>query len=92
VAVFGSVMTLGYALTLVLPESAMVPTTARDSLDEALRAAQSLSPEVASQLRAAGSAAFGHALQAVLVGVGVLWIATGVAIIASSSRTERPAP
>jgi len=92
VAVFGSVMTLGYALTLVLPESAMVPTTARDSLDEALRAAQSLPPEVASQLRAAGSAAFGHALQAVLVGVGVLWIATGVAIMARSSRTERPAP
>jgi DHA2 family multidrug resistance protein-like MFS transporter len=91
VAVFGSVMTLGYAWTLVLPEAVTLPAAVRDSLDEALRAAQSLPPAAASQLRAAGSAAFGHALQAVLVGVGLLWIATGIAIMIHSPRPERPA-
>jgi DHA2 family multidrug resistance protein-like MFS transporter len=89
VAVFGSIMTLAYAWTLALPEAAIVPATVRDSLDEALRAAQSLPPAVAARLRAAGSVAFGHALQAVLVGVGLLWIATGIAIMANSPRPER---
>ncbi len=88
VAIFGSLMTLGYAWTLAIPPEAIVPSTVRDSLDEALRAAQSLPPEVASQMRAAGNVAFGHALQAVLVGVGLLWIVTGVAIMARSRRLE----
>ena len=88
VAIFGSLMTLAYAWTLAIPPDAIVPSTVRDSLDEALRAAQSLPPEVASQLRAAGNAAFGHALQAVLVGVGLLWILTAVAIMAGSQRPE----
>ncbi len=90
VAIFGSLMTLAYAWTLAIPPDAIVPSTVRDSLDEALRAAQSLPPEAASQLRAAGNVAFGHALQAVLVGVGLLWIVTGVAIMARSQRAEPP--
>lgn len=92
VAVFGSLMTLGYAWTLVLPEGAILPANVRDSLDEALRAAPSLPAQAAEQLRAAGATAFGHALQAVLVGVGLLWIITGIAIMANSPRPERTSP
>lgn len=92
VAVFGSLMTLGYAWTLLIPEGAIVPGNVRDSFDEALRAAASLSPPLAAQLQAAGSTAFGHALQTVLVGVGLLWIAAGIAIMANSPRPERRSP
>jgi DHA2 family multidrug resistance protein-like MFS transporter len=88
VAVFGSVMTAAYAMSLVLPESAAVlPATVRDSLDEALLVADSLAPEAAAALRDAGSAAFTDALRAVLIGIGALWLATG-ALIARSSRHQ----
>jgi MFS transporter, DHA2 family, multidrug resistance protein len=92
VAVFGSLMTLGYAWTLVVPEGAIVPGNVRDSFDEALRAAAALSPQLGAQLQNAGSTAFGHALQAVLIGVGLLWIATGIAIMANSPRPDRRSP
>lgn len=84
VAVFGSVMTAAYAMSLVLPDSApALPATARDSLDEALLAADSLPVEAANALRSAGRAAFTQALRAVLIGIGLLWIVTGIAIARS---------
>jgi DHA2 family multidrug resistance protein-like MFS transporter len=86
VAVFGSLMTLAYASTLLVPENAALPATVRDSLDEALRAADTLEPAAAAQLRDAGRAAFANALQAVLVGVAVLWAATGAFIVLARRR------
>jgi MFS transporter, DHA2 family, multidrug resistance protein len=81
VAVFGSVMTAVYAMSLVLPDTAAaLPATVRDSLDEALLAADSLGAEMAEALRDAGRAAFTDALRAVLIGIGLLWLATGVLI------------
>jgi DHA2 family multidrug resistance protein-like MFS transporter len=78
VAVFGSVMTAAYAMSLVLPEvGGDLPATVRDSLDEALLVADSLRPEAGAALRDAGRAAFSGALQAVLIGIGLLWFATG---------------
>jgi DHA2 family multidrug resistance protein-like MFS transporter len=80
VAIFGSVMTAAYAMSLVLPDAAGLPATVRDSLDEALLAADSLAPEAAAALREAGRAAFTDALRAVLLGIGLLWFATGALI------------
>jgi DHA2 family multidrug resistance protein-like MFS transporter len=78
VAIFGSVMTAAYAMTLVLPETAVaLPANVRDSLDEALLAADSLPPEMAETLRTAGRHAFAEALRAVLIAIGLLWLATG---------------
>jgi len=86
VAVFGSVMTAAYAMSLVLPETGgVLPAAVRDSLDEALLAAQMLPVETAAALRDAGRAAFTDALRAVLVGIGVLWLLTG-AVIAQRGR------
>ena len=63
VAIFGSVMTVAYAMALVLPDTAVaLPATVRDSLDEALLIADSLPAETAVALRAAGRAAFSTAL------------------------------
>jgi len=77
VAVFGSVMTVAYAMSLVLPDSAaQLPATVRDSFDEALQLAATLPPQAAAELRAAGRTAFATALPAVLTGIGLLWLAT----------------
>jgi DHA2 family multidrug resistance protein-like MFS transporter len=91
VAVFGSVMTLAYSLTLILPEGAVLPGEVHDSLDEALRAADALPPAAAEALRQAGRAAFGNALQAVLISIGVLWMATGLLIGCGRRLARRPA-
>jgi MFS transporter, DHA2 family, multidrug resistance protein len=82
VAVFGSVMTAAYALSLALPDVApALPAAVRDSLDEALRVADSLPSVTADALRDAGRAAFSDALRAVLLGVGLLWLATAWLIL-----------
>ena len=87
VAVFGSLMTLAYAMTLALPEMpAPLPAAVQDSLDAALLAADALPAEPAAALREAGRAAFGNALQAVLIGVGALWMATGIALLVTRPR------
>ncbi|MEO6185710.1 MAG: MFS transporter, partial [Steroidobacteraceae bacterium] len=81
VAVFGSVMTAAYAMSLVLPETGgVLPAAVRDSLDEALLAADMLPVATAAALRDAGRAAFSDALRAVLVGIGMLWLLTGILI------------
>jgi DHA2 family multidrug resistance protein-like MFS transporter len=83
VAVFGSVMTVAYALSFMPPVFPMaLPSAVRDSLDEALRLADSLTATQGNALRAAGREAFGHALQAVLAGVALLWASTGIFIVA----------
>jgi MFS transporter, DHA2 family, multidrug resistance protein len=96
VAVFGSVMTLAYSWTLVLPPSlagAAVPAlefgAVRDSLDEALRVADSLDGANAEVLRVAARDAFGHALRAVLAGVALLWTATATLIFVKSASDRR---
>ncbi len=89
VAVFGSIMTFTYASTLLLPETlSQLPSTIHDSFDEALRVAGTLSPDDATNLRAAGAQAFTNALRSVLLGIGLLWMATGLGIMAGSARNK----
>jgi MFS transporter, DHA2 family, multidrug resistance protein len=77
VAMFGSLMTAVYGMSLVLPDTAAaLPATVRDSLDEALLVADTLGAETAEALRDAGSAAFTDALRSVLIGIALLWMTT----------------
>jgi DHA2 family multidrug resistance protein-like MFS transporter len=81
VAIFGSIMTLAYALTLqVLLDGSALPAAVRDSFDEALRVAAALPASEGAVLRAAGAQSFTAALRAVLLGVAVLWFTTGLVI------------
>jgi len=92
VALFGSVMTLAYSGHLLAFDFiGTMPGVerARDSLDELLRVAATLPADTGQALRAAGVAAFTAALRAVLLGVALLWLATGVAI--GASRRKQPA-
>ncbi|MGQ3037129.1 MAG: MFS transporter, partial [Neoaquamicrobium sediminum] len=59
--------------TLVLPTDASVSPTARDSLDEALLAAESLDPALAKQLVFLARAAFDNAFVGV-VGLAVIML------------------
>ncbi|MDQ2639048.1 MAG: MFS transporter [Pseudomonadota bacterium] len=89
VALFGSLMTIAYAAALMPPETApALPSIVRDSLDEALRLADSISAADATQLRSAAREAFTVALRTVLLGIGLLWMVTGIGI-ARAGRSRR---
>lgn len=89
VAVFGSVMTLAYARHLLAYDfTGTIDPVVRDSFDELLRLADAMPAAAAAPLRDAGAASFGVALRAVLLGVGALWLATGMAI--GARRAETP--
>jgi DHA2 family multidrug resistance protein-like MFS transporter len=84
VAIFGSLMTLAYSWTLAASDALRtlaLPAAVRDSLDEALRVADGLPTESGDVLRAAGRGAFEQALEVSLLGVALLWAATGVLIL-----------
>jgi DHA2 family multidrug resistance protein-like MFS transporter len=76
VAVFGSLMSFAYALSMT-----DWPLAVRDSLDAALQIAATAPADTAAALREAGRSAFTSALHAVLIGVGMLWMATALALI-----------
>ncbi|MEJ0098409.1 MAG: MFS transporter [Pseudomonadota bacterium] len=86
VAVFGSIMTIVYAITLQPPAVFHAPAFIHDSLDETLRIAATLPAAEGAILRAAGAQSFTTALQAVLLGVALLWFATGMGILARGGR------
>ncbi len=87
VAVFGSIMTIAYAATLqVPPHLATLPMSVRDSFDAALHVAASLPAAEGAVLRAAGAQSFTIALRAVLMGVALLWLITGLAIGAGRKK------
>lgn len=82
VALFGSLMTVAYAATLVIPESAgSLPPQVRDSLDEAMRVAEGLPAEAALSLQHAARAALASAMQVVMACIGLLWLVTGLLIL-----------
>lgn len=82
VALFGSVMTIAYAALLVVPPPlADLPAQVRDSLDEAMRAADLLPAGSAALLREAARTALAGAMQVVMACVGVLWFLTGLYIL-----------
>jgi MFS transporter, DHA2 family, multidrug resistance protein len=86
VAIFGSMMTLAYATSLVLPALPIAtPDIAQASLDEALLLADQLL-EGGAALRAAARAAFDQALTVVLVGVAALWACTAVIILRTRNK------
>ena len=63
-----------------------LPPIVRDSLDEALRVADTLPPAEGAALSQAARTAFVPAVRAVLTGVGILWLATGMLISIGARR------
>ncbi|MEN5249267.1 MFS transporter [Brucella pseudintermedia] len=79
VTIFGSILSAFYTASLVLPAGSGIPPVVRDSLDEALLAAQSMASADASALTALASQAFENAYVAVVVATAFLLFAATVA-------------
>lgn len=89
VAILGSLMSAIYTAALVLPEGLGVTEGARDSLDEALLAAEGIAPELAQELIALARAAFDRAFEGVIAASSLLLFVSALAIafaIGSRSR------
>ncbi|WP_458126750.1 hypothetical protein [Paenibacillus sp. Z3-2] len=71
IAIIGSISTLFYTLAMKIPEGIHVPSNVKDSLDEALLAAESLPPASAESLTNAAFAAFDQSFFVVIAGVTV---------------------
>lgn len=71
IAIIGSMSTLFYTLAMKIPAGISVPANAKDSLDEALIAAESLPAASAESLKNAAFAAFDQSFFVVIAGVTV---------------------
>lgn len=88
VTIFGSILSIFYTASLALPEGANIPANVRDSLDEALLAAQSLPSAEAQTLVAMASTAFENAYTAVITATAALLsVATLVVYIVQRRKT-----
>jgi MFS transporter, DHA2 family, multidrug resistance protein len=91
VTIFGTILSAFYTASLVLPAGKNIPIIARDSLDEALLAAQSLSAEDASILTKLASQAFENAYVAVIVATALLLIFATIATYIVQRRKAQTA-
>ena len=72
VTIFGSILSAFYTAAMILPADGTVPFSARDSLDEALLAAQELPAVEANALTSLASSAFEYAYIAVMITTALL--------------------
>lgn len=79
VAMLGSMMTWMYARSFILPDGVETPALALDGIDQAILAAESLTPAFASRLLSAAQAAFDHGF------VASLWLSAVVSLISAVS-------
>ena len=87
VAVFGSMMTIVYAMSLTVPLALDgLPAAVYDSLDEALLVAELLPGRAGTILQAAARTAFTQAYEAVLIGAALLWTATAALTLRTRPR------
>ncbi len=92
VAVLGSLLSTFYALNLVLPAGVSLVDGVHDSLDQALIAAETLSPDVARQLIDAARRAFGQSTSIVIAIAAALQLAAALYIaIDLPAKGLRPA-
>ncbi len=91
VAVMGTIMSAIYTAKLVLPPELPVAGGVRDSLDEALLAADRLPPPSADMLARLARAAFDHAFLGVIDVCAALFLVTAL-IVSRMGRRNRPKP
>lgn len=79
IALLGSVLTALYSAAMIVPEGSAVSAVVRDSIDEALLAADMLPTQAAQQLVALAHQAFDQAFGVVLL------LALGIALVAAAA-------
>ncbi len=88
VAIMGSVLTLVYAMSLVIPEGVSDVVMVRDSLDQALLLAETMKSDVAHQLVTQAKTAYDTAFVTVLM-ISTLMLLFMAAIIAFMTRGRK---
>ena len=78
VTLMGSLLSAVYAGSLRLPEGLALPDSVRDSLDEALLAADQLMPQAAHQLTELARTAFDQGFSAVIASATLLLVCTAL--------------
>jgi DHA2 family multidrug resistance protein-like MFS transporter len=93
IAVLGTIMSAIYMAALVMPEGLGVTAAARDSLDEALLAAEALAPDAAGTVIALARAAFDRAFEGVVAtAVALLFaVAAAIAFVQKSRQSAKTA-
>ncbi len=87
IAVLGSLMVAVYSASFTLPADMGLSDLARNSIDEALIAAEGLQGDAASSLIHAAKQAFNHSFLSVLMAAGTLLLVTA-AVIAMPRRSK----
>ncbi|MCD9097298.1 MFS transporter [Luteimonas fraxinea] len=85
VAMLGSLMTWMYARSFILPDGVETPALARDGIDQAILAAESMAPDLASRVLSAAQFAFDQGFVATLW-LSVIAITIAAVAIAVSAR------
>ncbi len=85
VTLMGSLLSFAYTATIALPVNMALPAMVRDSLDEALIAAEALAPDAAAALALAARSAFDTAY-AVVLGVAAIVLLCAAAAVNTMMR------
>jgi DHA2 family multidrug resistance protein-like MFS transporter len=86
ITLLGSLSSFIYTASLVLPDGLAVPPIVRDSLDEALLAAENMAPAAGSSLIEAAQSAFDQSFVVVLATATIILFAAAFIIRAVSKR------
>lgn len=89
IAIIGSLSGLVYTLSMKIPAGLNVPVNVKDSLDEALLAAEGLNGTASEALKQAAKTAFDHSFSAVIAGVTVFLVVASLIILLIGARSKK---
>jgi len=90
IALLGSVLSSTYTATLAIPDTLAVPASARDGIDGALLAAETLPTQAGTQLVALAHTAFDQAFFAVMAVAVAIVVAAACSVAVLGWRSAKP--
>ncbi|MGJ7603484.1 MFS transporter [Variovorax sp. LT1R20] len=90
IALLGSVLSSTYTATLAIPDTLAVPDSARDGIDGALLAAETLPTQIGTQLVALAHTAFDQAFFAVMVVAVAIVVTAACSVALLGWRSAKP--
>ncbi|SDT05716.1 MFS transporter, DHA2 family, multidrug resistance protein [Paenibacillaceae bacterium GAS479] len=89
IAIIGSLSGLIYSLNMVIPQGLQVPANVKDSLDEALIAAEGLPTGASEALIVAGRTAFDDSFIVILMGLAIFFAVASLSIGLIGARSKQ---
>ncbi|MNW49507.1 Methyl viologen resistance protein SmvA [compost metagenome] len=88
IAIIGSMSGLAYTLAMKIPAGLHIPENVKDSLDEALLAAEGLPSQAAEALKEAGRAAFDQSFFVIIAGVTIFFAIASLIVGLIGARSK----